>query len=150
MLKQLGATDLISLDSLSLGDPLDTKMHLNHPVITSIKTYPDSNYVCTAYLLIEDPEDDKNIFFFPLFEDEEKNMQAFLLKSEKDVESFLEYMEKVSENVKVPKIKEFIDEINHEIKIDSDKGKYYKSCKGILEIEKKEEPSEYHSAKWKI
>ena len=43
-------------------------------------------------------------------------------------------MKKLSENVKVPKLKEFVDEINHEIKIDSEKGKYYKSCKGILTL----------------
>jgi hypothetical protein len=43
-------------------------------------------------------------------------------------------MVKVSENVKVPKMKEFINEINHEIEIDSERGKYYKSCKGILTI----------------
>jgi hypothetical protein len=150
MLKKLETSNLISLDSLSLGESIDNKMSVFTNVITSIKTFPDSNYLCTAYLLIEDPEDETNVFFFPLFEDDEKNMQAFLLKTEEDTKVFLDYMVKVSENVKVPKMKEFINEINHEIKIDSDKGKYYKSCKGILEIEKKDEPSEYRSSKWKI
>jgi hypothetical protein len=51
-----------------------------------------------------------------------------------DTKVFLDYMEKVSENVKVPKLKEFLNEINHEIEIDSERGKYYKSCKGILTI----------------
>ena len=134
MSKKLNTTDLISLDSLSLGESIDNKMEIFHNVITSIKTFPDSNYLCTAYLLIEDPEDETNVFFFPLFEDDEKNMQAFLLKTEEDTKVFLDYMVKVSENVKVPKLKEFIDEINHEIEIDSDKGKYYKSCKGILTL----------------
>lgn len=150
MSKKLNATDLIPLDSLSLGEPLDNKMEIFNNVITSIKTFPDSNYLCCAYLLIEDPEDETNVFFFPLFEDDDKNMQAFLLKTEDDTKVFIDYMKKVSENVKVPKLKEFIDEINHEIKIDSERGKYYKSCKGILEIENKEEPSEYQSGKWKI
>ena len=134
MSKKLNTTDLISLDSLSLGESLDNKMEIFNNVITSIKTFPDSNYLCTAYLLIEDPEDETNVFFFPLFEDDEKNMQAFLLKTEEDTKVFLDYMVKVSENVKVPKMKEFIDQINHEIEIDSDKGKYYKSCKGILTL----------------
>ena len=134
MSKKLNTTDLISLDSLSLGESIDNKMEIFNNVITSIKTFPDSNYLCTAYLLIEDPEDDTNVFFFPLFEDDEKNMQAFLLKTEEDTKVFLDYMVKVSENVKVPKMKEFIDQINHEIEIDSDKGKYYKSCKGILTL----------------
>ena len=134
MSKKLNTTDLISLDSLSLGEPLDNKMEIFNNVITSIKTFPDSNYLCMAYLLIEDPEDETNVFFFPLFEDDDKNMQAFLLKTEDDTKVFLDYMKKVSENVKVPKLKEFIDEINHEIEIDSEKGKYYKSCKGILTV----------------
>jgi len=134
MSKKLNTTDLISLDSLSLGEPLDNKMEIFNNVITSIKTFPDSNYLCCAYLLIEDPEDETNVFFFPLFEDDDKNMQAFLLKTEEDTKVFLDYMKKVSENVKVPKLKEFIDEINHEIEIDSEKGKYYKSCKGILTL----------------
>ena len=56
------------------------------------------------------------------------------LKTEEDTKVFLDYMVKVSENVKVPKMKEFINEINHEIEIDSERGKYYKSCKGILTI----------------
>jgi hypothetical protein len=134
MSKKLNTTDLISLDSLSLGESIDNKMEIFNNVITSIKTFPDSNYLCTAYLLIEDPEDDTNVFFFPLFEDDEKNMQAFLLKTEEDTKVFLDYMVKVSENVKVPKMKEFIDQINYEIKIDSERGKYYKSCKGILTL----------------
>jgi hypothetical protein len=134
MSKKLNSTDLIPLDSLSLGEPLDNKMEIFNNVITSIKTFPDSNYLCTAYLLIEDPEDETNVFFFPLFEDDDKNMQAFLLKTEDDTKVFMDYMKKVSENVKVPKLKEFIDEINHEIKIDSERGKYYKSCKGILTL----------------
>ncbi len=134
MSKKLNSTDLIPLDSLSLGEPLDNKMEVFNNVITSIKTFPDSNYLCMAYLLIEDPEDETNVFFFPLFEDDDKNMQAFLLKTEDDTKVFLDYMKKVSENVKVPKLKEFIDEINHEIEIDSEKGKYYKSCKGILTL----------------
>jgi len=134
MSKKLNSTDLIPLDSLSLGEPLDNKMEVFNNVITSIKTFPDSNYLCMAYLLIEDPEDETNVFFFPLFEDDDKNMQAFLLKTEEDTKVFLDYMKKVSENVKVPKLKEFIDEINHEIEIDSEKGKYYKSCKGILTL----------------
>lgn len=134
MSKKLNTTDLISLDSLSLGDPLDNKMEIFNNVITSIKTFPDSNYLCCAYLLIEDPEDETNVFFFPLFEDDDKNMQAFLLKTEDDTKVFIDYMKKVSENVKVPKLKEFIDEINHEIEIDSERGKYYKSCKGILTL----------------
>ena len=134
MSKKLNTTDLISLDSLSLGEPLDNKMEIFNNVITSIKTFSDSNYLCCAYLLIEDPEDETNVFFFPLFEDDDKNMQAFLLKTEDDTKVFLDYMKKVSENVKVPKLKEFIDEINHEIKIDSERGKYYKSCKGILTL----------------
>lgn len=134
MSKKLNSTDLIPLDSLSLGELLDNKMEIFNNVITSIKTFPDSNYLCTAYLLLEDPEDETNVFFFPLFEDDDKNMQAFLLKTEDDTKVFLDYMKKVSENVKVPKLKEFIDEINHEIKIDSEKGKYYKSCKGILTL----------------
>jgi hypothetical protein len=134
MSKKLNSTDLIPLDSLSLGEPLDNKMEVFNNVITSIKTFPDSNYLCMAYLLIEDPEDETNVFFFPLFEDDDKNMQAFLLKTEDDTKVFLDYMKKVSENVKVPKLKEFIDEINHEIEIDSEKGKYYKSCKGILTV----------------
>ena len=61
-------------------------------------------------------------------------MQAFLLKTEDDTKVFIDYMKKVSENVKVPKLKEFIDEINHEIEIDSERGKYYKSCRGILTL----------------
>lgn len=134
MSKKLNSTDLIPLDSLSLGELLDNKMEIFNNVITSIKTFPDSNYLCTAYLLLEDPEDETNVFFFPLFEDDDKNMQAFLLKTEDDTKVFLDYMKKVSENVKVPKLKEFIDEINHEIEIDSEKGKYYKSCKGILTV----------------
>jgi hypothetical protein len=134
MSKKLNTTDLISLDSLSLGEPLDNKMEIFNNVITSIKTFSDSNYLCCAYLLIEDPEDETNVFFFPLFEDDDKNMQAFLLKTEDDTKVFIDYMKKVSENVKVPKLKEFIDEINHEIEIDSERGKYYKSCKGILTI----------------
>jgi hypothetical protein len=134
MSKKLNTTDLISLDSLSLGESIDNKMEIFNNVITSIKTFPDSNYLCTAYLLIEDPEDDTNVFFFPLFEDDEKNMQAFLLKTEEDTKVFLDYMVKVSENVKVPKMKEFINQINHEIEIDSERGKYYKSCKGILTL----------------
>lgn len=134
MSKKLNTTDLISLDSLSLGEPLDNKMEIFNNVITSIKTFPDSNYLCMAYLLIEDPEDETNVFFFPLFEDDDKNMQAFLLKTEDDTKVFIDYMKKVSENVKVPKLKEFIDEINHEIEIDSERGKYYKSCKGILTL----------------
>ncbi len=134
MSKKLNTTDLISLDSLSLGEPLDNKMEIFNNVITSIKTFPDSNYLCCAYLLIEDPEDETNVFFFPLFEDDDKNMQAFLLKTEDDTKVFIDYMKKVSENVKVPKLKEFIDEINHEIEIDSERGKYYKSCKGILTL----------------
>ena len=134
MSKKLNTTDLISLDSLSLGEPLDNKMEIFNNVITSIKTFSDSNYLCCAYLLIEDPEDETNIFFFPLFEDDDKNMQAFLLKTEDDTKVFIDYMKKVSENVKVPKLKEFIDEINHEIEIDSERGKYYKSCKGILTL----------------
>lgn len=134
MSKKLNSTDLIPLDSLSLGEPLDNKMEVFNNVITSIKTFPDSNYLCMAYLLIEDPEDETNVFFFPLFEDDDKNMQAFLLKTEDDTKVFLDYMKKVSENVKVPKLKEFIDEINHEIEIDSEKGKYYKSCKGLLTV----------------
>ena len=134
MSKKLNTTDLISLDSLSLGEPLDNKMEIFNNVITSIKTFSDSNYLCCAYLLIEDPEDETNVFFFPLFEDDDKNMQAFLLKTEDDTKVFLDYMKKVSENVKVPKLKEFIDEINHEIEIDSERGKYYKSCKGILTL----------------
>lgn len=134
MSKKLNATDLIPLDSLSLGELLDNKMEVFNNVITSIKTFPDSNYLCCAYLLIEDPEDETNVFFFPLFEDDDKNMQAFLLKTEDDTKVFIDYMKKVSENVKVPKLKEFIDEINHEIKIDSERGKYYKSCKGILTL----------------
>ena len=134
MSKKLNTTDLISLDSLSLGEPLDNKMEILNNVITSIKTFSDSNYLCCAYLLIEDPEDETNVFFFPLFEDDDKNMQAFLLKTEDDTKVFLDYMKKVSENVKVPKLKEFIDEINHEIEIDSERGKYYKSCKGILTL----------------
>jgi hypothetical protein len=134
MSKKLNSTDLIPLDSLSLGEPLDNKMEVFNNVITSIKTFPDSNYLCMAYLLIEDPEDETNVFFFPLFEDDDKNMQAFLLKTEDDTKVFLDYMKKVSENVKVPKLKEFIDEINHEIEIDSKKGKYYKSCKGLLTV----------------
>ena len=129
MSKKLNTTDLISLDSLSLGEPLDNKMEIFNNVITSIKTFSDSNYLCCAYLLIEDPEDETNVFFFPLFEDDDKNMQAFLLKTEDDTKVFIDYMKKVSENVKVPKLKEFIDEINHEIEIDSERGKYYKSCK---------------------
>ena len=134
MSKKLNATDLIPLDSLSLGELLDNKMEVFNNVITSIKTFPDSNYLCCAYLLIEDPEDETNVFFFPLFEDDDKNMQAFLLKTEDDTKVFIDYMKKVSENVKVPKLKEFIDEINHEIEIDSERGKYYKSCKGILTL----------------
>ena len=134
MSKKLNTTDLIPLDSLSLGEPLDNKMEIFNNVITSIKTFPDSNYLCMAYLLIEDPEDETNVFFFPLFEDDDKNMQAFLLKTEDDTKVFIDYMKKVSENVKVPKLKEFIDEINHEIEIDSERGKYYKSCKGILTL----------------
>ena len=134
MSKKLNTTDLISLDSLSLGEPLDNKMEILNNVITSIKTFSDSNYLCCAYLLIEDPEDETNVFFFPLFIDDDKNMQAFLLKTEDDTKVFIDYMKKVSENVKVPKLKEFIDEINHEIKIDSERGKYYKSCKGILTL----------------
>ena len=134
MSKKLNTTDLISLDSLSLGEPLDNKMEIFNNVITSIKTFSDSNYLCCAYLLIEDPEDETNVFFFPLFEDDDKNMQAFLLKTEDDTKVFIDYMMKVSENVKVPKLKEFIDEINHEIEIDSERGKYYKSCKGILTL----------------
>ena len=134
MSKKLNTTDLISLDSLSLGEPLDNKMEILNNVITSIKTFSDSNYLCCAYLLIEDPEDETNVFFFPLFEDDDKNMQAFLLKTEDDTKVFIDYMKKVSENVKVPKLKEFIDEINHEIEIDSERGKYYKSCKGILTL----------------
>jgi hypothetical protein len=134
MSKKLNTTDLISLDSLSLGEPLDNKMEIFNNVITSIKTFSDSNYLCCAYLLIEDPEDETNVFFFPLFEDDDKNMQAFLLKTEDDTKVFIDYMKKVSENVKVPKLKEFIDEINHEIEIDSERGKYYKSCKGILTL----------------
>ena len=126
MSKKLNTTDLISLDSLSLGEPLDNKMEIFNNVITSIKTFSDSNYLCCAYLLIEDPEDETNVFFFPLFEDDDKNMQAFLLKTEDDTKVFIDYMKKVSENVKVPKLKEFIDEINHEIEIDSERGKYYK------------------------
>ena len=134
MSKKLNTTDLISLDSLSLGEPLDNKMEIFNNVITSIKTFSDSNYLCCAYLLIEDPEDETNVFFFPLFIDDDKNMQAFLLKTEDDTKVFIDYMKKVSENVKVPKLKEFIDEINHEIEIDSERGKYYKSCKGILTL----------------
>lgn len=134
MSKKLEASDLISLDSLSLGEPLDNKMDIFNHVIVSIKTFPDSNYLCTAYLFLEDPEDETNVFFFPLFEDDNKNMQAFLVKTEDETKAFLDYMKKVSENVKVPKLKEFIDEINHEISIDSEKGKYYKSCKGILTL----------------
>ena len=134
MSKKLNTTDLISLDSLSLGEPLDNKMEIFNNVITSIKTFSDSNYLCCAYLLIEDQEDETNVFFFPLFEDDDKNMQAFLLKTEDDTKVFIDYMKKVSENVKVPKLKEFIDEINHEIEIDSERGKYYKSCKGILTL----------------
>lgn len=134
MSKKLNITDLIPLDSLSLGEPLDNKMEIFNNVITSIKTFSDSNYLCCAYLLIEDPEDETNVFFFPLFEDDDKNMQAFLLKTEDDTKVFIDYMKKVSENVKVPKLKEFIDEINHEIEIDSERGKYYKSCKGILTL----------------
>lgn len=134
MSKKLNTTDLIPLDSLSLGEPLDNKMEIFNNVITSIKTFPDSNYLCCAYLFIEDPEDETNIFFFPLFEDDDKNMQAFLLKTEDDTKVFIDYMKKVSENVKVPKLKEFIDEINHEIEIDSERGKYYKSCRGILTL----------------
>jgi hypothetical protein len=134
MSKKLNTTDLIPLDSLSLGEPLDNKMEIFNNVITSIKTFPDSNYLCTAYLLLEDPNDETNVFFFPLFEDDDKNMQAFLLKTEDDTKVFIDYMKKVSENVKVPKLKEFIDEINHEIEIDSERGKYYKSCRGILTL----------------
>ncbi len=134
MSKKLNTTDLISLDSLSLGEQLNNKMEIFNNVITSIKTFSDSNYLCCAYLLIEDPEDETNVFFFPLFEDDDKNMQAFLLKTEDDTKVFIDYMKKVSENVKVPKLKEFIDEINHEIEIDSERGKYYKSCKGILTL----------------
>lgn len=134
MSKKLNSTDLIPLDSLLLGEPLDNKMDIFNNVITSIKTFPDSNYLCCAYLFIEDPEDETNIFFFPLFEDDDKNMQAFLLKTEDDTKVFIDYMKKVSENVKVPKLKEFIDEINHEIEIDSERGKYYKSCRGVLTI----------------
>ena len=115
MSKKLNTTDLISLDSLSLGEPLDNKMEIFNNVITSIKTFSDSNYLCCAYLLIEDPEDETNVFFFPLFEDDDKNMQAFLLKTEDDTKVFIDYMKKVSENVKVPKLKEFIDEINHDL-----------------------------------
>lgn len=150
MSNKLNVLDLIPLDSLSLGEPIDNKMEVFNNVITSIKTFPDSNYLCCAYLLIEDPEDETNVFFFPLFEDDDKNMQAFLLKTEDDTKVFMDYMKKVSENVKVPKFKEFIDEINHEIKIDSERGKYYKSCKGILEIKNKEESIKYKSSKWKI
>lgn len=134
MSKKLNTTDLIPLDSFSLGEPLDNKMEIFNNVITSIKTFSDSNYLCCAYLFIEDPEDETNIFFFPLFEDDDKNMQAFLLKTEDDTKVFIDYMKKVSENVKVPKLKEFIDEINHEIEIDSERGKYYKSCRGILTL----------------
>ena len=134
MSKKLNSTDLIPLDSLSLGEPLDNKMEIFNNVITSIKTFSDSNYLCCAYLFIEDPEDETNVFFFPLFEDDDKNMQAFLLKKEDDTKVFIDYKKKVSENVKVPKLKEFIDEINHEIKIDSERGKYYKSCRGVLTL----------------
>lgn len=134
MSKKFEATDLVPLESLSLGEHVDNKMQIFNNVITSIKTFPDSNYLCSAYLLLEDPDDETNVFFFPLFEDDNKNMQAFLLKTEEDTKVFLDYMAKVSENVKVPKLREFIDQINHEIKVDSDKGKYYKSCKGTLTL----------------
>lgn len=134
MSNNLKVENLLSLDSLSLGDAIDSNMQIFNHVITSIKTFPDSNYLCTAYLLLEDPEDETNVFFFPLFEDDDKNMQAFLVKTEDETKAFLDYMKKVSENVKVPKLKEFIDEINHEISIDSEKGKYYKSCKGVLTL----------------
>lgn len=134
MSKKFEATDLVPLESLSLGEHVDNKMQIFNNVITSIKTFPDSNYLCSAYLLLEDPDDETNVFFFPLFEDDNKNMQAFLLKTESDTKVFLDYMSKVSENVKVPKLREFINQINHEIKIDSDKGKYYKSCKGTLTL----------------
>jgi len=134
MSNNLKLEKLLSLNSLSLGDVIDNSTHIFNHVITSIKTFPDSNYLCTAYLLLEDPEDETNVFFFPLFEDDDKNMQAFLVKTEDETKKFLDYMKKVSEDVKVPNIKEFIDEINHEINIDSEKGKYYKLCKGILTL----------------
>lgn len=127
--------DLISLDSLSLGDVISISPHVNGQVISIVKEFEGSKFICTSYLIVENPEDETDVYFFPLFETEQKEIQAFMVRSQKDVDVFLDYMKDVSKNIKINNINNFIKQIHHEISIDSDKGKYYMSCKGTPEKE---------------